>query len=423
MFSNILQFIPEFLLGTVIPEVFNWIVFLSVIWVPIVLAEVAWETWITYVRTDWYSKIKKVVLEVKLPRETLKSPAAMELVLNSIHNSSDGNWYKMYWDGEFRPYYSLELVSIEGQVKFMIWTEDRRKGGIMSALYSQYPGIEIHEREDYAEKVQFDPKNTKIWSADMKLTKPDAYPIKTYVDWGLDRDPKEEFKVDPLVPVLEWLGTVGPHQQVWIQFIVRAHKEEKKHHLFLSDKEDSWKKSAQEVVNEIMMRDPESKAVMAEDKSGKQVRPVMSEDEKEIITAISRSISKPPFDVGIRALYIATKKEAFNPPFGTGGIISSFKQFSSQNLNGIVPNGDTWTAQFSFPWQDYKSIRKNYYSKAVLEAYRTRGFFYAPYYSKPMVLNTEELATMFHFPGSVAAVPTLERIPSKRADAPANLPI
>jgi hypothetical protein len=40
----------------------------------------------------------------------------------------------------------------------------------------------------------------------------------------------------------------------------------------------------------------------------------------------------------------------------------------------------------------------------------------------PSVMTTEELATIYHFPGKVATTPTLGRIPSKRAEAPANLP-
>ncbi len=37
-----------------------------------------------------------------------------------------------------------------------------------------------------------------IWGCEFKFTKGDGYPIKTYVDYGLDKDPKEEYKVDPL---------------------------------------------------------------------------------------------------------------------------------------------------------------------------------------------------------------------------------
>jgi hypothetical protein len=40
-----------------------------------------------------------------------------------------------------------------------------------------------------------------------------------------------------------------------------------------------------------------------------------------------------------------------------------------------------------------------------------------------MVLNAEELATMYHFPGSVASTPGIERVASKKAEAPINLPL
>ena len=40
----------------------------------------------------------------------------------------------------------------------------------------------------------------------------------------------------------------------------------------------------------------------------------------------------------------------------------------------------------------------------------------------PLVLNSEELATIYHFPGQVAETPTFKRIESKRAEPPQNLP-
>jgi hypothetical protein len=46
-----------------------------------------------------------------------------------------------------------------------------------------------------------------------------------------------------------------------------------------------------------------------------------------------------------------------------------------------------------------------------------------PFKSPHFVLNTEELATMFHFPGGVAATPTFNRIESRKAEAPTNLPV
>jgi hypothetical protein len=56
-------------------------------------------------------------------------------------------------------------------------------------------------------------------------------------------------------------------------------------------------------------------------------------------------------------------------------------------------------------------------------AYKRRSYFYRRIARKPLVMSVEELATIYHFPGSVAATPSLERIPSKKTAAPANLPV
>ncbi len=127
--------------------------------------------------------------------------------------------------------------------------------------------------------------------------------------------------------------------------------------------------------------------------------------------------------MGIRALYIG-KKDFFDRGTGIGGIMSSLKQFGSEHLNSFVPNGKKLSARLSgYPWEDYKNIRANRQSKMALEAYKRRCFFTEPFEGDPIVMTSEELATVFHFPGEVAATPNLNRIPSKKAQAPSNLPI
>jgi hypothetical protein len=411
--------------SSVLPNVLRYVIVISPIILVWLLATIFWSVWVRYVRGKNFLATKYTLLEIKLPKETFKSPLAVETFLHSIHNTSDGSWYTQYWKGQTRPWYSLELVSVEGKLKFMIWTEDQRKNGIMSALYAIIPGIEIYERDDYARSVHFNPDEMKIWAAEFVLThkKGDVYPIKTYIDYGLDKDPKEEFKVDPMVPLLEFLGSVGPNQQVWIQFLIRAHKKEERKPGHLFKRVDMWKENAIKEVNEILMRDPKTKVAGTKDAGEDFTKvPSISKGEKDIVDAIERAQTKLPFDIGIRAVYVA-KKDMFDAPFAIGGIISSLKQFNSESLNGFRPNGDKWLAQFEHPWQDYKNIRRNFESQEVLKAYRRRSFFYPPYQGKPFVLNTEALATVYHFPGQVAATPTLERVPSKKSQAPSNLPI
>ena len=105
------------------------------------------------------------------------------------------------------------------------------------------------------------------------------------------------------------------------------------------------------------------------------------------------------FDVGIRVLYISPK-ETFDTPFGIGGNISSWNQFNSESWNGFKSNGKKWYQSFAgYPWEDYKNMRRNRFGRLALMAYKRRSFFYTPFKTKPIVLNTEELATIYHFPG------------------------
>jgi len=418
-----------------LPGSLGFLITLAPVMLAVLLCVLFLDLWVDYVRSKQFLGLQYTVLELTLPKDTFKSPRAMEIVLNSLHNSSDGSKYAQFWKGETRPWYSLELISVEGVVKFMAWTEDRRKQGLMAALYSQFPEIEIKEVPDYSQSVHFDPDKLKIWAVEFEYAKGDkdnglAYPIKTYVDYGLDKDPKEEFKTDPLLPLIEWLGTVGPNQQVWFQFIIRAHVKDQIEPGHLFKKYDKWKKQIQDEVNKIMLRDAETKVAGSDEiettPDGKTrvvtKKPTISPGEQEIIAALERRMNKLPFDVGIRAIYIA-QKDIFNTPFGIGGIIGNMKQFSSESLNGLKPNGNKWHPSLGDPWLDYKDMKRNRYSRIALKAYRRRSYFYTPYPATPLVMNSEELATVYHFPGSVAQTPTLGRVPSKKSQAPANLPI
>lgn len=424
MYALLEQYFIQPFHSSLAPQVVTYLLFILPIALAFILGNMFWHLWLRYIRAKFYNSLEYALLEIRLPKEMFKSPLAMETVLHALHNTSPGSAYSQYWKGEYAPYFSLEIIGIEGQVKFMAWCEDRRKTGLISALYSQYPGIEIVEhKEDYSRSVQFDPEKIRVHGLEFSFTKPDPYPIKTYVDYGLDKDPKEEFKVDPLTHMIEWLGSLRPNEQVWFQFICRAHRKAQRKPGHLFKKTDLWKDQAMEEVNKILVRDAKTKtsAGVPDPETGYTRLAMISEGERDIVGAIESSITKLPFDVCIRAIYIAPK-DTFDTPFGIGGRISSLKQFNSESLNGFKPN-DRWHNPLGDPWLDFQNIRRNRFGRLVLQAYRRRSAFYPPFVSPTMVLNTEELATIFHLPGGVAATPGLARVPSKKAEAPSNLPI
>lgn len=392
----------------------RYIVVYSPLWLPLVFLYSSFNAWLNYKRAVFWSKQKPVLLEIKLPREILKSPAAMEVVMGAFFQTGgEGTWIDRIWKGQTRPWFSLEIISQSGRVRFFIWMWSKFKNLIESQIYAQYPGVEVYEVEDYTIPEYYHPQKKEVWACHYALTQPDPYPIKTYIDYGLDKDPKEEYKVDPMTALIEFFGSITQGQNVWMQIIIRAHKKRRFMDVF-SEKEDQWKEEQKKEVNIILEK-------LKTAKEGGFPR-IPTKGEAEIISALERSISKLPFDCTIRSVYI-TEKDKFNPS-NIGGITGALKQYGSLNLNGFKPAG--WMTIFDYPWQEWFGAKEKLKPK-VLDEYKLRRFFYSPFkgkkfYSKPFVLNTEELATIFHFPGTVAATPTLDRVPSKKSEAPANLP-
>lgn len=415
---------PEIWAGLV--KSFSYVYLLAPFWLPIVFLTLLFKAWLYYRRTAYWQGMGSVLIEVKLPKEIYKSPVAMEMVLNSMHQTADeGNWYQKYWLGQTRSWFSLELVSIGGEIHFYIWMRKKYKNSIESYLYSQYPGVEVYEVEDYAKNVYFDPEKHKFFGIHWILDKADPFPIKTYVDYGLDKDPKEEYKVDPLATSLEFLSTVTSGHNLWIQILIRAHKKEstrplpwakKLEKLAWSETYDSWKEESKKEIEKIFKSLKEEK-----DEGGTARRP--TKGESETIAALERSISKIGFDVCIRSVYFADK-DKFNKMYQSG-IFGYFKQYASAEFNSFKTAG--WYSEFGIPLEDWwKSDKKFPYM--ILDEYKLRRFFWSPYrgkwfYSEPFVLNSEELATIYHFPGSIATAPAFERLPSKKSGAPSNLPI
>jgi len=139
---------------------------------------------------------------------------------------------------------------------------------------------------------------------------------------------------------------------------------------------------------------------------------LLTPGQTDTVKALERSVSKLAYDCGIRGIYIADddKFDATN----IVGLLGALKQFNSDTLNGFTYT--RYLIEYDYPWQDYKEILQNRSRRQVIDAYKRRSWFYAPYKTPYFVLNTEELATIFHIPGNVAQTPTISRVSSKKAD-------
>lgn len=403
------------------------------IWLPLLLGKIFIEIWLKYIRLDFLRRNPGVLLEIRIPSEIEKTPKSMELLFTALWETGSVEYNETYWEGKVRPWWSFEFVSFGGEVHFYVWTLPKYRNVLEAQIYAQYPTVELIEVPDYTKKKVFRPPHNFMWGTYFVLQKPDPYPIMTYVDYGLDKETEEEFKVDPLSTLLEYIGSMKKCEEVWIQILCQAYRPFRliEGKLF---KDTDWVKEAQEEVNKIMKRDPQTKSTRQFTEAGYPIVPTLTEWEKKQVEAIERSINKRAFRCAIRLCYHA-EGECFNyRSASVSGLLGTFrKPFNSNLLNGFKLG---WYTDISDPTKDFfflfglrdwmLSKWQPFYAKYMLDAFRRRSFFYAPYRnwkSRPLILTAEELATMYHFPGRIVTTPTLERIPSKKVEPPANLPV
>lgn len=404
----IFWFLPEALLE---PTKRILLEYLS-LWLTIIFLLLFKEIWMKYVQTKAEFENEYTLLEIRLPEEVTQSPLAMETALNAFfHTGTPQHIYEKYLEGKLREQSSLEIVSFEGDVRFFVRVRAKIRPVVESQLYSQYPTIEIEAVPDYMSRIPYNPKVHDLFGVYQTLEKPDPYPIKTYVDFGLDKETKEEFKIDPLSAVIEFLGSMGKGEYGMYQIIIRSHQAEKRKPGTWFGTED-WQKEAERETNKILEN---IKVKNGESTSVRQ----LTEGEKDTIAALDRNVGKKPFDTGIRVIYLANRDNFDGNK--RNGLPTIMRSFQSHSLNNFKPKFPTMV---TYKFQDPLGTRVQAAKWELYNAYRWRSYISPPYKSKYgyFVLSSEELATVYHFPGRVTQTPTLGRITSRREEAPPNIP-
>jgi len=403
---------------------FSFLLFFAPLWLPIILWHWTFFQYITANRSAYIARQKHILLELRLPRDTMKTPAAMESVFSALHlGLGEATWWKRIVLGQVRAWYSFEIVSLGGQVHFYVWTRDAFRRAIESAFYAQYPGMEIIEVEDYSRLTDPAHDPYQVVGFEYNKTKAQGLPIRTYIEFGLDRPMKPEEQIDPLSQLVELLGSLGPNEQLWIQIVIRTHKNETFNRKKPDGKDYGWRDQAREEIKRLR-EEATQEAEEIDPATGKVVKKKlinMTEGLKQTIAGIERNTGKLAFDTGIRALYTAPKDHYQGI---TGGyLVNLWKPFVSEGWNNLVVMPDWSNKYMEYPWEDPHGHHQAHTMHFMVEVWRRRQFFHSPYKAKWSVMSTEELATLFHVPSATIATPSLPRIQSTTAGAPSNLPV
>ena len=402
--------------------------------------------WLWWRRELWLNDQKKVLLEIKIPTEVLKPLRSMEQVFSAIWGNlydPPDKWEK-WVEGKLMQCMQLEMVSLGGESHLYIRLDDARRKAVEASIYSEYPDAELSVVNDYTKYVpqSIPNKEWEMWGTDYELVKPDVYPIKTYPKFFEERPEiaKEEKRIDPMATLLEGMAVFKPGENLWIQLEAKPIASTKDWYNYdfvsvgrtIADKlakrpEKSKQKS---ILAEAAEELATGKVPGEEEEKEEPIIPVemrLTPGERDIIAGVEEKIGKRGFMCYLRFIYLA-KRELYSG--GAKAIpMGFFQQFATENLNQPKPWFYTLTKVKKSLWFLPNLIRER-----RLFVKKRRLFFryvnrYEPLYPRPskqgaFLFNTEELATIFHFPGrAVAAAPFVSRVESKKGEAPPGLPM
>lgn len=396
------------------------------------MAKMIWfyHIWRNYVAEN----LRPVILAIDVPKRSIQTPKAVENIFSHLAGAHGSmNRREIYLQGKVQEWFSLEIVSIDGYVQFLVWTWDKFRDLAETAIYAQYPDAQITEVEDYTTAVPHRYPNSEwdLWGTEFVFANNQAYPLRTWMAFEHAGQKDEPFK-DPLAAMLESMARLASGEQIWLQILLRPINQ-------------GWQKKANELVNKLIGKKAKKKELLIEKTiglGGKVAVPIVEQmlgtefaaagekkrdepeskilylapGERAAVEAIEMKTAKIGFEVKIRAIYVA-RTEVFKKQHGAHAIIGSIKQLNTNDLNSLKPDFKHVGPSSLWLW---KSRRNSWRKTKLARAYSLRSM----YVGKPtFVMNIEELATLWHFPTAAVHAPLISRTDARRAVPPSGLPV
>ncbi len=302
--------------------------------------------------------IDSVLLQIAVPRNNETKIDAMEQVFSSLYSIKKGGWRQKF---AVQPTISFEIVAKQEDIRFFVWCPKKLQDLVEKQINGGFPEAEIKE---VSEESIFSETGKVAYKA-LQLSKANYYPLKTFKDLA----------TDPLSTITSTLAKMGPGEGAVIQILI-------------SPAESGWQKSGSKFISDTKKQesDPEKAKFSTSAKT---------------LEAVESKVSKPGFETSIRIAVVSESADIAKSHLDN--IVSSFGQFASEtNL-----------------LKKRKILSKGGFMEDFL--YRYQPMFNIPG-NRHSILNSEELATIFHFPNKQITTPHVFWLNAKTAPAPAGIP-
>ncbi|OGY93018.1 MAG: hypothetical protein A3H70_05615 [Candidatus Komeilibacteria bacterium RIFCSPLOWO2_02_FULL_48_11] len=348
-----------------------------------------------------FNPFEMITLRVLLPKESLEVEtrgeqkearqmiAPIENFMANLAGLRAERGWSAWWLGR-RDHFAFEIVAYQGVISFYVTLPVDLRQFVEQQLQAQYPDAYIEEREDYN---IFSPQCI-IAGTTLIFKKSFFFPIKTY----------QEMETDPLNSLTNALSKFREvkHGGAAIQYVVRsAHPR--------------WHAPGNNLAREVRQgkKLQEAVSIVSGSITGSVIRSLLKHTDKkreekpfaglskfdeEAVMRVQQKSAKMGFEVNIR-IVVAAETEA-QAASGLGGIVDSFSQYSGFEYG----NG-------------FKSVPARRLTPFL------RDFIYRNFKEKhSAVLNTEEMASLFHFPLPITETPNILWLQAKQASSPVNMP-
>lgn len=302
--------------------------------------------------------IASLLLLVRVPRTNEIKIDAMEQMIAALYSIKQGGW-KMRFDTQ--PVISFEIVAKNQEIKFYIWTHDVFRELVERQIHGAYPDAEV----TLAEEHDIFSHGGKVAYKSFQLKSEIYKPLKSF----------KELPTDPMSAITAALAKMQPDEAAAIQILI-------------SPTESGWSKLGRGYISAT------KKAESDPEKASYNTNP------KEL-EAIENKVSKPGFEVSIRMIVVAQTDVQADSHLTN--LVSAFSQFNGE-FNSL---------------KSRKIRRKGAFVEDFI--YRYHPMFNV-FGNQGMILNAEEIATIFHFPNKLITTPHIDWLTAKSAPAPAQVP-
>ncbi|MBL7155385.1 MAG: type IV secretory system conjugative DNA transfer family protein [Candidatus Portnoybacteria bacterium] len=343
-------------------------------------------------------KVKKE--EGEAPKSEKEIISVMEQLYASLSNIRETKDVFIYG----QPHLVLEIATpqIGEEIAFYLALPRGYEDVIEKQIHGFYPEASIAKTEDYN---IFNPQGGAAGSY-LKLAKSHVLPFKTYQN--LEKDPLNE--ITNTLSKLEEKGegaaiqiTIRPTlSKQWTALGLKIAKEMqqgKNYEVAKIRAERGWFRRNLGYVFEVIKGPPRQKTEPGQS-SEAEGKPALTPLQEEVIKSLEGKAGKVGFDVNLRLLVSAGTQPRAEQILSH--LEAAFVQFNAPNLNQLK----------SFRLKKGRALKKLIYNFSF-------RFFNQ---RQRMLLNTEELTSLFHFPTTTIETPKVKFLKAEPAAPPANMP-